>query len=293
MDEAGAEQGGRARPQGAWSCSSLFMQLQKDLSEREREATQRIFDKMRRRSSARLRRPEGFTMVLDGTNAGIVYAPPRSTSPNELVRKYNGRHGARAAAAAEGGRRRRARPRTPPRRSEDRRDLHARRARRAGGRRGRTATRAGRRRRGAARGRGRRRRSRFFSNSEVPQGLPRPRAAGAVVVRARRRRGPRGRTRSARSRTPYLAFAKVSTLFHPPREPMPEVSPAAAVHPSARGRTRARQVMPFAFVGPRRGDRRAHDPPPGRATRPGAASAPTASSTRTWWSASAASSATG
>jgi len=52
-----------------------------------------------------------------------------------------------------------------------------------------------------------------------------------------------------RTANPYLAFAKVSTLFHPPREPIPEIAPGAVVHESARVHPSA-QVMPLAYVGP-------------------------------------------
>jgi UDP-3-O-[3-hydroxymyristoyl] glucosamine N-acyltransferase len=52
-----------------------------------------------------------------------------------------------------------------------------------------------------------------------------------------------------RVRNAYLAFAKISTLFHPPREAMPEVAPGAVIHPTARVHPSA-EVMPLASVGP-------------------------------------------
>jgi UDP-3-O-[3-hydroxymyristoyl] glucosamine N-acyltransferase len=71
--------------------------------------------------------------------------------------------------------------------------------------------------------------------------------AGAVVVEPEEAI-PEGRT-VLRVRNAYLAFAKITTLFHPPREAVPEVAPAAVVHPSARVHPAA-QVMPLASVGP-------------------------------------------
>jgi len=52
-----------------------------------------------------------------------------------------------------------------------------------------------------------------------------------------------------RVRNAYLAFARISTLFHPPVEPVPEIAPEAVVHPSARVHPSA-QLMPLSLVGP-------------------------------------------
>jgi UDP-3-O-[3-hydroxymyristoyl] glucosamine N-acyltransferase len=86
----------------------------------------------------------------------------------------------------------------------------------------------------------------FFSNKKYRRAFEASRA-GAVVVEPD--------AELARDRTvlrvpnAYLAFARISTLFHPPREPLPEVSPHAVVHASARVHPSA-QVMPLASVGP-------------------------------------------
>ncbi len=70
---------------------NTYMQLQKELSEREREMTRGIFEKMnviiREMAEA-----EGFTMVFEKTDSGVIYAPPQFDLTNELVRKYNARH---------------------------------------------------------------------------------------------------------------------------------------------------------------------------------------------------------
>ncbi len=85
----------------------------------------------------------------------------------------------------------------------------------------------------------------FFSNRKYRDAFLAS-SAGAVVVDA----GadvPAGRT-VLRAKNAYLAFAKISTLFHPPREPAPELAPLAAIHPSARVHPSA-QVMPLASIG--------------------------------------------
>ncbi len=81
----------------------LFMQLQKDLSDREREVTSGIFEKM----SGIIREiaeAEGFTMVFEKDQSGLLYAPISLDVTNELIRKYNSRYaggaGAKKAEAA-------------------------------------------------------------------------------------------------------------------------------------------------------------------------------------------------
>jgi UDP-3-O-[3-hydroxymyristoyl] glucosamine N-acyltransferase len=86
----------------------------------------------------------------------------------------------------------------------------------------------------------------FFSNRKYRRAFEASRA-GAVVVEPEEE-VPAGRT-VLRVRNAYLGFAKITTLFHPPREALPEVALAAVVHPSARVHPAA-QVMPLASVGP-------------------------------------------
>jgi outer membrane protein len=77
----------------------LFVQLQKDLSERERDATKGIYDRMAV-IVREIAEAEGFTVVLE-KGAGLVYAPSSLDLTNELIRKYNARHpGAGGGAAA-------------------------------------------------------------------------------------------------------------------------------------------------------------------------------------------------
>ncbi len=84
----------------AMETQGRFLELQKELSGREREVTRGIFDKMgvliREIAEA-----EGFTMVFEKTDAGLLYAPPALDITNELIRKYNARHKAGSSAKTE------------------------------------------------------------------------------------------------------------------------------------------------------------------------------------------------
>jgi outer membrane protein len=83
----------------------LFVQLQKDLSERERDATKGIYERMA--TIVRdIAEADGISLVLD-RSAGVVYAPQSADLTDELIRKYNARHGTgggkKSAPAAEAG----------------------------------------------------------------------------------------------------------------------------------------------------------------------------------------------
>ncbi|BDG08339.1 OmpH family outer membrane protein [Anaeromyxobacter paludicola] len=78
-----------------------YVNLQKELSEREREMTRGIFEKMNA-IIREMAESEGFTMVFEKTDSGLIYAPPQYDLTNELVRKYNARHkGGSPAASAK------------------------------------------------------------------------------------------------------------------------------------------------------------------------------------------------
>ncbi len=79
----------------------LFVQLQKDLSEREREATKGIFDRMAV-IVREIAEADGVSMVFE-KGAGLVYAPQSSDLTNELIRKYNARHQSGSAKKADKG----------------------------------------------------------------------------------------------------------------------------------------------------------------------------------------------
>jgi len=86
----------------------------------------------------------------------------------------------------------------------------------------------------------------FFANRKYKARLEATRAS--AVIAAEGEPMPSGPA-VLRAANPYLAFAKISTLFHPPREAVPEVAPGAVVDESARVHPSA-QVMPLAYVGP-------------------------------------------
>ncbi|HEY7515322.1 MAG TPA: OmpH family outer membrane protein [Vicinamibacteria bacterium] len=68
----------------------LFVQLQKDLSDRERDATKGIYERMA--TIVRdIAEADGLSLVLD-RNAGVVFALQPLDLTDELIRKYNTRH---------------------------------------------------------------------------------------------------------------------------------------------------------------------------------------------------------
>jgi UDP-3-O-[3-hydroxymyristoyl] glucosamine N-acyltransferase len=85
----------------------------------------------------------------------------------------------------------------------------------------------------------------FFTNRKYRAAYLASRAS-AVIVEPDEEAAP-GRN-LLRVGNGYLAFAKVSTLFHPPRSPVPGVAPQAFVHPDAQV-SPAAEVMALASVG--------------------------------------------
>jgi outer membrane protein len=80
---------------------ALFVNLQKDLSEREQQATRGIFEKMSG-IVREIAEADGFSIVLE-KGAGLVYAPASLDLTNELIRKFNARFpgGKKTAAPAK------------------------------------------------------------------------------------------------------------------------------------------------------------------------------------------------
>ncbi len=76
----------------------LYMQLQRDLSSREQEGMKGLLDRMGG-LVREIAEAEGFQMVLEKSDAGVVWAQPALDVTNELVRKYNTRYPKGAAAA--------------------------------------------------------------------------------------------------------------------------------------------------------------------------------------------------
>src|SRR5262245_9560228 len=80
-----------------------YLRHQQELSQKEQEATAKIFDGMTR-TIGRIAQQENFSMIFDKT--GIVYAKPHLDMTNELIRRYNSGEGAEAGGGAK--------PATPP-----------------------------------------------------------------------------------------------------------------------------------------------------------------------------------
>lgn len=80
----------------------VYVQMQKDLSDREREMMKVIFDKMEAVIKD-IAQAEGYAYVFEQQNAGLIVAPPSANMTNELVRRYNAKYkGAAPAKKADG-----------------------------------------------------------------------------------------------------------------------------------------------------------------------------------------------
>jgi outer membrane protein len=93
-DEARREKQADLERRGA-ELQGFFVQLQKELSDREREATRGIFEKMHGLVKE-IADAEGVAVVI--ASEALIYAQPSLDLTNELVRKYNGRFKPGAAA---------------------------------------------------------------------------------------------------------------------------------------------------------------------------------------------------
>ena len=79
-----------------------YMRHQKDLQEKEGEVTQKIFERMQK-IIIHIAQAENFTMVLDKTQAGIIFAKQHLDLTNEVIRRYNSGEGAEGGPTAGGG----------------------------------------------------------------------------------------------------------------------------------------------------------------------------------------------
>jgi outer membrane protein len=76
----------------------VYVQMQKDLQEREREMMKVIFDKMEVVIKD-IATAEGYGYVFEQQNAGLMVAPAAANMTQELVRRYNAKYKAGAPAA--------------------------------------------------------------------------------------------------------------------------------------------------------------------------------------------------
>jgi outer membrane protein len=79
-----------------------YMRHQQDLAGKEQEATAKIFERMSK-IITKMATAENFTMVIDRSQAGVIYAKPHLDLTNELIRRYNAGEGAAGASASGGG----------------------------------------------------------------------------------------------------------------------------------------------------------------------------------------------
>jgi outer membrane protein len=76
----------------------LYMQMQKDLQERERDMMKVIVDKMEG-VIKEIAKDEGYAYVFEQQNAGLMVAPASADMTQELVRRYNAKSKGAAAPA--------------------------------------------------------------------------------------------------------------------------------------------------------------------------------------------------
>jgi outer membrane protein len=79
----------------------LFVKLQQELGEREREKMKVIIDKMEV-VIKEIAEGGGYAYVFEQQNAGILFAPQSDNLTAELVRKYNGRYKVAAGGEKKG-----------------------------------------------------------------------------------------------------------------------------------------------------------------------------------------------
>jgi outer membrane protein len=76
-----------------------YLRHQKDLQEKEGEVTQKIFERMQR-IILKIAQAENFSMVLDKTQAGIIFAKQHLDLTNDVIRRYNSGEGNEGPTAA-------------------------------------------------------------------------------------------------------------------------------------------------------------------------------------------------
>ncbi len=69
-----------------------YLRHQQDLQAKEQEATGKIFERMNK-ILGKIALAENFTMILDKTQGGIVFAKPSLDLTNDLIRRYNSGEG--------------------------------------------------------------------------------------------------------------------------------------------------------------------------------------------------------
>jgi outer membrane protein len=81
---------------------SKLMAFQKEISEREQEVTRTIGDKMES-ITREIAEAEGFTLVFERNNSGLIVGPASLDLTNQLVRRYNEQHKGNGEPAKKAG----------------------------------------------------------------------------------------------------------------------------------------------------------------------------------------------
>lgn len=79
----------------------VYVRHQQDLQAKEQEAMGKILERMNK-IIGKIAITENFTMIMDKTQGGLVFAKPHLDLTNELIRRYNSGEGASGAAPAAG-----------------------------------------------------------------------------------------------------------------------------------------------------------------------------------------------
>jgi len=79
--------------------SRLYAKLQKELQQKEHDATKGIFAKMSNIIKS-IAEAEGVSMVFEKTDSGLLFAQPSLDLTNELIRRYNSQATKDTAAGA-------------------------------------------------------------------------------------------------------------------------------------------------------------------------------------------------
>lgn len=91
MDEATLRQRMEELDRELVRVSGLYTQLQRELAEEERQATQEIFGRMRK-IIGQIAEKEGFDFIFEVNESGLLHAPSSLDLTNELVRRYDAAH---------------------------------------------------------------------------------------------------------------------------------------------------------------------------------------------------------
>jgi outer membrane protein len=83
----------------AQKVQETYLRHQQDLQAKEQEAMSKILDRMNK-IIGKIALSENFTMIMDKTAGGLVFAKPHLDLTNELIRRYNAGEGAEGGATA-------------------------------------------------------------------------------------------------------------------------------------------------------------------------------------------------